>query len=159
MAISQGSQGRGAIFTEINITPLTDIFLVLLIIMMVIAPMFQQANQDIKVPTINSGQAVEENTVTVEVTKDGKFFVNGESAEQAGLLSKLKPLVATSENKQLIVRADKDTENAQVMQVFESASEAGFEKLTIAGEPLSATRQQELTAPPADTDTDSKPQS
>lgn len=146
MAISQGGQGNGSIFTEINITPLTDIFLVLLIIMMVIAPMFQQANNDIKVPAINSGQAVEQNKVTVEITKDGGFFINGTKAASGELMANLSNLAATTQEKHLIVRADKSTRSSEVLKVFEAASQAGFEKLTIAGEPLGAARQKELSS-------------
>ena len=49
------NKGKEALFTEINITPLTDIFLVLLIIMMVVAPTFQSMDNSINIPEINSG--------------------------------------------------------------------------------------------------------
>lgn len=144
MAISQGGQGQGSIFTEINITPLTDIFLVLLIIMMVIAPMFNDANKDIQVPTINAGQSVEDNRLTVEVTREGGIFVNGEQVSPEALTGKLQAILPQLEKKELIVRADGATHSGEVLKVFESASAAGYEKLTIAGEPLNATRQREL---------------
>ena len=54
MAFSS-SKNKKTLFTEINITPLTDIFLVLLIIMMVIAPSFQSVDNNINIPEINSG--------------------------------------------------------------------------------------------------------
>jgi biopolymer transport protein ExbD/biopolymer transport protein TolR len=63
--------GKKALFTEINITPLTDIFLVLLIIMMVVAPTFQSVDNSISIPEVNSGTAIEQGKVTVSVTKDG----------------------------------------------------------------------------------------
>ena len=47
--------GKKALFTEINITPLTDIFLVLLIIMMVVAPTFQSVDNTITIPAIKNG--------------------------------------------------------------------------------------------------------
>ena len=67
--------GKKALFTEINITPLTDIFLVLLIIMMVVAPTFQSVDNSISVPEVNSGTAIEQGKVTVSVTKDGQTFI------------------------------------------------------------------------------------
>ena len=71
MAISTSGNTSGKkIFNEINITPLTDIFLVLLIIMMVVAPMFQAIDQDITLPSINSGLSVDDKEVTVAVTKN-----------------------------------------------------------------------------------------
>ena len=63
--------GKKALFTEINITPLTDIFLVLLIIMMVVAPTFQSMDNAITMPEVNSGTAIEQQNATVAVTKDG----------------------------------------------------------------------------------------
>ena len=58
------AKGKDALVTEINITPLTDIFLVLLIIMMVVAPTFQSNNKDITMPEINSGVAIEQKNAT-----------------------------------------------------------------------------------------------
>jgi biopolymer transport protein ExbD len=154
MAISQGREGHGTIFTEINITPLTDIFLVLLIIMMVIAPMFNETNKEIKVPEINAGQSVQDNNVTVEITKEGGIFVNGEKNTADGLTSKLQSLLPSLDKKELIVRADGSTRSTEVLKIFQAASAAGYEKLTIAGEPLSNSRQSELT-----TDAPSEPDS
>ncbi|MBQ8476189.1 biopolymer transporter ExbD, partial [bacterium] len=72
----QSQEDRKKTFNEINITPLTDIFLVLLIIMMVIAPSFQSVDNNISMPDINSGVAIETKNATVSITKDGSFYVN-----------------------------------------------------------------------------------
>ena len=72
MAIrTTAKDGKRSTFNEINITPLTDIFLVLLIIMMVIAPSFQSMDNNIKMPEINSGLSIEEKNATVSLTKEG----------------------------------------------------------------------------------------
>ena len=144
MGISQGGQGKGSLFTEINITPLTDIFLVLLIIMMVIAPMFQQANKEIKVPQIKTGEALTDDKVTVELDKAGQIFVNGTKTAATELQSTLTSLATKTENKIVVVRADQATKSSEVMKVYEAAGQAGYEKMTIAGEPLSSSREQEL---------------
>ena len=68
--------GKKALFTEINITPLTDIFLVLLIIMMVVAPTFQSVDNNISIPEINSGNAIEQGKIIVSVTKEGNIYVD-----------------------------------------------------------------------------------
>ena len=133
-------------FTEINITPLTDIFLVLLIIMMVIAPMFQSLDNDIKLPAINSGLSVEEDLITVSVTKDAKFFVGTEVVDENKLSEKLAEVLPKEEGaeKKLVVKADSQTKTKYIMSVMTAAQTAGFEKLTVAGEPLSQERQKEL---------------
>ncbi|MBX2859954.1 MAG: biopolymer transporter ExbD [Vampirovibrio sp.] len=166
MAASQSK-----IFSEINITPLTDIFLVLLIIMMIVAPMMSQMNQDIKPPTVENGEGVEQGKLTVEVTKDGQFFVEGNEVAATGLLDIMKTHIAenaenagsTSEPvelnekglpsdiddpaKTIVIRADKTARSGAVMKIFEAARDAGFYKVTVAGEALSKSRQDELQLP------------
>ena len=77
MSFSTNSDDNKGLFTEINITPLTDIFLVLLIIMMVIAPSFQSIDTDINIPEINSGVSVEQKNAEISVTKQGHYYING----------------------------------------------------------------------------------
>jgi biopolymer transport protein ExbD/biopolymer transport protein TolR len=143
MAIGSTNK-KGGIFTEINITPLTDIFLVLLIIMMVIAPMFQSLDQDIKLPSINSGLSVDEKEVTVAVTKSSKFFINSAPVEEAQLSNELAALLKTSKDKKVVVKADSQAKTKEIMKIMRAAQEAGYERLTVAGEPLSKKQQKEL---------------
>ncbi len=136
--------GRKKTFNEINITPLTDIFLVLLIIMMVIAPSFQSADNSIKMPEINSGLAIEQKNATVSITKDGSFFVNGEKVADSAIEAKLMNIAPEISQKELVVRADKSTKSCEIMKVMKAAQNAGFIKLVVAGEPLSKQKQDEL---------------
>ena len=144
MGISGAGSGKNETFNEINITPLTDIFLVLLIIMMVIAPMFQNIDQNIEIPEINSGLNVEENNIVVSITKDGEFFINKTPATKETLAQELKALKDKTHEKSLVLRADKSTKNKDVITVIQAAQAAGLEKLTIAGEPLSKREQRSL---------------
>ena len=137
MAFSTGGGGRTLrTFNEINITPLTDIFLVLLIIMMFLAPMFQQNNKNITVPKINAGAPIEEQAVTVEVSEDGKIQLDGKIVPQGELVAALKARTKGNTEMSLIVRADAKAKGDPVMSVFDASSQAGFKRLTIAGEPL-----------------------
>jgi biopolymer transport protein ExbD len=143
-----GASGKRQTFNEINITPLTDIFLVLLIIMMVVAPMMQSHRQDIKAPQIANGSPMKQNKLTVEVTKDGVYFVNGTETPATGLTASFTKASATmdaSTDKNVVIRADQATRSGAVMAVLESARDAKFTKVTVAGESLSDKRQAELT--------------
>ena len=131
-------------FNEINITPLTDIFLVLLIIMMVIAPSFQTMDNNIEMPSINSGVAIETKNATVSITKDGSFYVNETKVTPDTLESKLSSIIGEVEKKEVIVRADKTTRSSEIMKVMKAAQNSGYEKLVVAGEPLTQKQQQEL---------------
>ena len=132
------------IFSEINITPLTDIFLVLLIIMMVLAPTFQSIDKNITVPEINSGVNVEHKEVIVSVTKDNLIFVNETQVSEDDLANELKGLLPTSPDKNIVVRADEKTKSIEIMKIISAAQASGYEKLTFAGEPLNKKQQKEL---------------
>ena len=135
----------------------------LLIIMMVVAPMMQQNRKDIKPPTLQSGAPVEQNKLTVEIASDGQIYIQGQQANPDQLTETLKTeeakLVSSAESataettpanpeqpaeKNIIIRADKATKSGQVLKIFEAARDAGFTKVTVAGEPLQEARQEEL---------------
>ncbi len=132
------------LFTEINITPLTDIFLVLLIIMMVVAPSFQSMDNAVDVPEVNNGVNIDENKVTVSVTKDGVMYVNGESTSASQLTDKLLAAKGTDEEPEVIVKADKAVKSAKIMEIMNAAQDADYKKLVVAGEPLNKKDQKEL---------------
>ena len=139
------STNNKKIFNEINITPLTDIFLVLLIIMMVLAPTFSSIDQNITVPEVNSGMNVENKQVIVSVTKDGLLFVNETQVTGNKLETELSALLETSPDKSLVVRADEQTKSSKIMEIMKAAQASGYAKLTVAGEPLNKKQQKELT--------------
>ncbi len=148
------------IFAEINITPLTDIFLVLLIIMMVVAPMMRQLRGDIKPPEVTAGAPADQDKLTVEVLANGDVFVDGEPTAIPDLTEALKvrreamvaedaettpadpeglSLAGEAPNEGIVpkgvvvVRADKTARTESVLKVFDAARDAGYAKLTIAG--------------------------
>ncbi|MBR5303710.1 MAG: biopolymer transporter ExbD [Candidatus Gastranaerophilales bacterium] len=144
MDFSSSKDNKRKTFNEINITPLTDIFLVLLIIMMVIAPSFQSIDNNIDMPNINSGLSVEETNATVSITKDGSFYVNEKKTTCDMLESNLFSIIGKLDKKEVIVRADKETKSSEIMKVMKAAQNAGFEKLVVAGEPLNEAEQKQL---------------
>ncbi len=144
MAIKMGSGDKKASFNEINITPLTDIFLVLLIIMMVIAPGFQSVDNKISIPEINSGTTITEKKATVALTENGELFLNDEPVGEDELAQKLAQIKDTLEEKQVVVKADEKAKSSEIMKIMRSAQEAGFEKLVVVGEPLTKKEQKKL---------------
>lgn len=138
------AKGKDALFTEINITPLTDIFLVLLIIMMVVAPTFQSTDKSIVVPEINSGVAIEQKNATVSVTKDGLMYINGKEIKPENLTEELLAIKDKLEKKEVVVRADEKAKSSEIMKIMDCAKEAEFTKLVLAGEPLSKKEQKKL---------------
>lgn len=143
MAFSSSDKNNG-LFTEINITPLTDIFLVLLIIMMVIAPSFQSIDKDINIPEINSGVAVEQKNAEVAVTKQAEYFLNGRPISKENLVEELTTLKSTLEKPEVVVKADTDTKSSEIQYIMKSAQAAEYSKLVLAGEPLTKKEQRNL---------------
>ena len=142
MAFSTNKKQK--LFSEINITPLTDIFLVLLIIMMVVAPAFQSMDNAVDVPEVNNGINIEETKVTVSITKDGSMYVNGESISATQLTDKLIAVKGDTEKPELVVKADKAIKSSIIMDVMNAAQNAEYKKLVVAGEPLNKKEQREL---------------
>jgi biopolymer transport protein ExbD/biopolymer transport protein TolR len=142
MAFSTNKKQK--MFNEINITPLTDIFLVLLIIMMVVAPSFQSMDNAVDVPEVNNGINIEDSKVTVSITKDGAMYVNGESVEASQLTDKLLASKGDVESPEVVVKADKAVKSSIIMKVMDAAQNAEYKKLVVAGEPLNKKEQQEL---------------
>ena len=140
-----GNNKTSKIFSEINITPLTDIFLVLLIIMMVVAPSFQSKDTNVNVPEINNGVNIEEAKVTVSVTGDGAMYVNGEPIQASELTDKLIAAKDPDiEKQEVIVKADKNIKSSTIIDIMDSAQNAEYKKLVVAGEPLNKKEQKQL---------------
>ena len=139
---SSGKKNKA--FTEINITPLTDIFLVLLIIMMVVAPTFQSVDNSISVPEVNSGTAIEQGKVTVSVTKDGTVYVGDKRSSISMLSTDLEALKGNNEKAEVVVKADEKVKSSIIMDIMDAAQDAHYKKLIVAGEPLNKKDQKKL---------------
>ena len=136
--------GKKALFTEINITPLTDIFLVLLIIMMVVAPTFQSIDNTITIPEVNSGNSIEQGKITVSVTKDGTLYVGEKRSSVETLTSDLEAVKGDSKDAELVVKADEKAKSSIIMDIMDAAQDANYKKLIVAGEPLNKKDQKKL---------------
>ncbi len=142
--LSHDENGKKQTFNEINITPLTDIFLVLLIIMMVIAPSFQSVDNNISIPQISTGTGIEEMNANVAVTKAGELYLNGEKITYDSLEEKLTVLGKTAGAKEVIVKADEKAKSSDILDIMHAAQSAGYKKLVVAGEPMSDKEQKDL---------------
>ncbi|MBI2425342.1 MAG: biopolymer transporter ExbD [Candidatus Hydrogenedentes bacterium] len=148
MAFSMHRQG--GILDEINITPLTDIFLVLLIIMMVVAPLSHQVKGDIRPPEIMTGEPGLKGDFIIEVSKEGAYLVNGKAVTKEELGPLLRDAVVSTNLKELAIRADRSARSRAVIDVIQAAEVAGVEKLTMIGQGASAPVASPVAPPTAD---------
>jgi len=134
MAFDQGSSDNGAI-SQINVTPLVDVMLVLLIIFMVTAPILQQG-VSIDLPKVAAGPLTgEEEQLVVNVAKGGQVYLNDTALTPDQLKEKLRAIVAARPDRQLYVRADQAVPYGQVMQVMGAVRDAGLVRVGLVTEP------------------------
>jgi biopolymer transport protein ExbD len=131
-----------AVFGEINITPLTDIFLVLLIIFMVTSTALVEQGQGgtgagVRVD-LPKGAAHEitqaAKDFAVAITVEGQIVVEGKSVDLGQLRERLAQLIKATPQAQVIIQADMGTQHGKVVEVMEAAKAAGVERLAIATE-------------------------
>ena len=119
-------------FNEINITPLTDIFLVLLIIMMVIAPILDQQGLSLAIPEYVEKSSIDKESklITVTVTQDNKYLIDDNEVFENDLLSTIKE---KSQEKPdgLLIQASGDSTHQSVVRVMDSARNAGVQSISI----------------------------
>jgi len=134
MAMGGRNDNRG-IMAEINVTPLVDVMLVLLVIFMVTAPMMQQGVQ-VNLPKANTKAMTQaEETVVVTVDNKGKVFINKDEVPAADLRARLSDMFATREKKEIFLKADAGVPYGEVVKAMADIKGAGIERLGMVTEP------------------------
>ena len=128
--------GRKNLMADINVTPLVDVMLVLLIIFMVTAPMMTQG-LDVDLPeTTTKSLRQEENPIVVTIDKDGKISLDKFSVSQKVLLQELGKYGKEVKEKPIYLKADKSVAYGIVVSVMADIKKAGFDKLGMITQPL-----------------------
>src|SRR4051794_7861193 len=112
----KGRGGRAPI-AEINITPMVDVMLVLLVIMMVWATYIVSKSLKVELPKTSSPADTVPMVAAVVVTKDGSYFYNEEKVDEAALVAKLKAVSEQDPNTSVVVSADKNALHGSVVHV------------------------------------------
>jgi biopolymer transport protein TolR len=137
MAVDASSSREGTTISQINVTPLVDVMLVLLVIFMVTAPIIQQGVQVNLPQTKASAIAGSEEPLIVTVAKDGKIYLNDNVIGLADLGAKLSAIKKLQADKQVYLRADQDVRYGTVMKTIAEIKQAGIEKLGMVSRPPS----------------------
>ncbi len=122
----------GEIVAEINITPLTDVFLVLLIIFMVTSSVIANTGKNVKLPEAQQTSSTPPQAVNVTIATDGTIQVDGEAVRRDALRAAIEAALAKSEEKQVILRGDKDIVYGEAVYVLDQAQLAGAEGFALA---------------------------
>jgi len=128
MAMNLG--GGGSIKSDINVTPLVDVMLVLLIIMMIVAPLLQQG-VPVKLPlATNSSEKPETQEQTVlAITADKRYFVNAVQVPKDDMGRRVTDILESKKEKVVIIKADEDAPYSAVMDAMDTLRAAGIEDM------------------------------
>ncbi|RFC67813.1 MULTISPECIES: ExbD/TolR family protein [Mesorhizobium] len=146
MGMSAGGAGRGGrghrrrgrhhgLMSEINVTPLVDVMLVLLIIFMVAAPLLT-STVPIDLPKANAATtAAETKPLEVSVNREGEIWIGDESYPLGEVASKLAAIAKTGYDERILIRGDKTADYGTIMGVMAEISSAGYKNIGLVGLP------------------------
>ena len=135
MAMDLGG-AKGGIKSDINVTPLVDVMLVLLIIMMLVAPMLQQG-VSVRLPTAsNTVDKPEQSDQTVlAIAQDKQYYLNAKLVQEGELASKVNEVLENKKDKVVLIKADEEVEYSAVMTAMDQLRQAGIEDIGLITEP------------------------
>ena len=126
-----GGGRRGGVIAQINVTPLVDVCLVLLIILMVSSTVIVAQTLKVQLPKAHTTDGPAEKPVTVVLLKDGSARWNDEKIDEAAVAGKVAEAVAKDPEMNLVVSADKQVEHGRVVHMLDIAKTAGVAKFAI----------------------------
>ncbi len=124
--------------TGINVTPLVDIILVLLIIFMLTANIISKPSIAVELPQASTGQASEPTTVALTLTKAGELYLNGAPTDEASLKAYLPGVVKGDPRTQAVIAADKEVTHGKVIHLIDLVRTAGIYKFALNIDPAAA---------------------
>jgi len=142
MAMSTGS--RGGLNSDINVTPLVDVMLVLLIIMMLIAPMLQKGVPVTLPPADNTVDKPEtQDQTVVAVDSQNRFYVNGLEVPRADIANRVKAALEDKTERIVLIKGDQDAKYASIMAAMDDLRKAQIENIGLITEPKSKPANQQ----------------
>jgi len=131
----RGSHRRHRPMADINVTPMVDVMLVLLVIFMVTAPLLT-AGVPLELPKTNAGQLKgDDKPVSVSIKQDGTLWLQETKVEIDELAPKLKAITAEKPDTTIFVRGDGQVNYGRMAEVLSTLSTAGFTKLSLVTQP------------------------
>ncbi len=134
----RGKRGRYTPLAEINVTPMVDVMLVLLIIFMVTAPLMSSA-VNIDLPKVSATPINQDSEpLKVQVNAEGKVFLQDEPIELSELIVKLQAIAKDQKDRRIFVRGDKTNTYARMLEVMATVIQGGFTKVALMTDPSGA---------------------
>ena len=129
--VMQGGRGARGGIVGINVTPMVDVVLVLLVIMMVSATYIVSQSLKVELPKTASSDDAVSAVSAVTITKEGAFLYNGDAVDEPALVAKLHAAHEASAEVNLVISADQSALHGQVVHVIDLAKIEGISKFAI----------------------------
>jgi len=130
-AVMQSGRGRSAPIVGINVTPMVDVVLVLLVIMMVSAVYIVSQSLKVELPKTATSDQPANAPLQVTITKEGQYLFEKKPIDQAGLVAAMKKAKAESADASLVITADRMAYHGEVVHVIDLAKVQGITKFAI----------------------------
>jgi len=135
MAMDLGG-AKGGVKSDINVTPLCDVMLVLLIIMMIVAPLLEQG---VAVTLPKAGNTVDkpesQGQTVIAISRDKQLFINAKPVREQELAQRVNELLENKTEKIVVIRADVEVEYSAVMAAMDQLRQAGIEDVGLITDP------------------------
>ena len=128
---TRSGRGRYRPLAEINVTPLVDVMLVLLIIFMVTAPLMT-SGVSVDLPKADARPLNSDSEpLTVSIKADGSIYLQNQAIDLTDLVAKLQAIAQNNPERRIFVRGDKDLAYGRIMQVMATITQGGFTKVAL----------------------------
>jgi len=138
MAMDVGG-AKGGVKSDINVTPLCDVMLVLLIIMMIVAPLLQQGIS-VNLPkasnTVDKPETQGQTVIAIGANK--QMYLNAKPVQEGELATKINEVLENKKEKVVLIKADTEVEYSAVMAAMDQLRQAGIEDIGLVTDPKSA---------------------
>ena len=135
MAMDLGG-AKGGVKSDINVTPLCDVMLVLLIIMMIVAPLLQQGVSVTLPKASNTVDKPEvQGQIVIAIAKDKTMYVNAKPVQESEMATKINEILENAKEKVVLIKADEEVEYSAVMAAMDQLRQAGIEDIGLIADP------------------------
>jgi biopolymer transport protein ExbD len=131
-------KNRASIMAEINITPFTDVVLVLLIIFMITTPMLMQPGIKVNLPQTQTQEDLEDTSIEVTIPKSGLIVINGTAYNESSVEDAVRNVIAKYPNKPIVIKGDKDVKYDAIIRFMDIARKVGASKFALAADTATA---------------------
>jgi len=135
MAMDLGG-AKGGVKSDINVTPLCDVMLVLLIIMMIVAPLLQQG---VAVTLPKAGNTVDKPEVqgqtVIAIARDKSMYVNAKPVQEGEMTTRINEILENAKEKVVLIKADEEVPYSAVMAAMDQLRQAGIEDIGLIADP------------------------